>query len=394
MKMDLQTVPEPVFDRMVELRRAFHRYPELAFEEEHTAELIIRELDSLGIPCEYGGKGTGVVGKLHTGNDRPTIALRADMDALPGTENTDLPFASTIEGKMHACGHDAHMAMVLGAVRLLCESPPDINIRFIFQPAEEKGGGARTVIASGALDDVAAIFGGHVTHHYRVGEIMVANGVITAQSDGFIIHIRGKGGHGARPHEATDAVVTTGLLITTLQTLVSREVDPVHPSVVTIGRVAAGSAANVIAETATLEGTIRTTLPDVRTHIHDGIRRMARGLEELHNVSIDVQIAAGYPPVVNTRGEAQLAHRAARRVVGEEGLMQLDHPSMGAEDFSYYLERIPGCYIRFGARSENMQYIPLHSPSFDIDEEVLRVGAAFFDQVAREAVQEYPKAGK
>jgi len=392
--MDLQAVPEPVFGRMVELRRAFHRHPELAFEEEDTAELIIRELDSLGMPYEYGGKGTGVVGKLHTGNDRPTIALRADLDALPGAENTDLPFASTVEGKMHACGHDAHMAIQLGVAQLLCASPPDINILFVFQPAEEKGGGARTVIATGLLDNVAAIFGGHVTHHYRVGEIMVADGVITAQSDRFLIHVRGKGGHGARPHEATDAVVTTGLLITALQTLVSREVDPVHPSVITIGRVEAGTAANVIAETATLEGSIRTTLPEVRTHIHNGIRRMARGLEELHNVSIDVQIAAGYPPVVNTRREAQLAYRAARSAVGEAGLMQLDHPSMGSEDFSYYLEHIPGCYVRFGARSENMKYVPLHSPSFDIDEGVLRVGAAFFDQVVRDAALEYLEAGK
>jgi hippurate hydrolase len=392
--VDLQTFPEPVFDRMVELRRSFHRHPELAFEEEHTAELIIRELGILGIPCEYGGKGSGVVGKLCTANDRPTIALRADMDALPGAENTDQPFASTIEGKVHACGHDAHMSMVLGAAHLLSKSPPDINICFVFQPAEERGGGARTVLASGALDDVTAIFGGHVTHHYRVGEIMVADGVITAQSDRFIIQVRGKGGHGARPHEATDAVVTAGLLITVLQTLVSREIDPVHPSVVTIGRIEAGTAANVIAETATLEGSIRTTLPDVRDHIHKGIRRMARGLEELHNVSLDVQIDEGYPPVINTSREAQLAYRAARSVVGQEGLMQLDHPSMGAEDFSYYLERIPGCYVRFGARSKDMRYIPLHSPSFDIDEGVLRVGAAFFDQLVRDAVLEYPVPGK
>ncbi len=244
------------------------------------------------------------------------------------------------------------------------------------------------------LDDVAAIFGGHVTNHYRVGEIMVADGVITAQSDRFLIQVRGRGGHGARPHEASDAVITTGLLITALQTLVSREVDPVHPTVVTIGRVDAGSAPNVIAETATLEGSIRTTLPEVRNHIHDGLRRMARGLEELHNVLLEVQINAGYPPVVNTRREAQLAYRAARHVVGEAGLMQLDHPSMGAEDFSYYLEQIPGCYVRFGARSENMKYLPLHSPSFDIEEGVLRVGAAFFDQVTREAAHEYPEAGK
>jgi chaperonin GroEL len=218
---------------------------ELAFEEEQTAAKIIAELEELGIPWEYEGKGTGVIGRID-GGER-SVALRAEMDALPGAENTDLPFASSIEGKMHACGHDAHMAIVLGAARCLVDDPPDISVYLVFQPAEERGGGARTVISSGLLEGVSAIFAGHVTQHYRVGEIMVADGVITAQSDRFVIDVRGKGGHGARPHEATDAIVITGLLITTLQTLVSREVDPVHPSVVTVGQVQAGSAPNVIA---------------------------------------------------------------------------------------------------------------------------------------------------
>ena len=277
--MRYQDVPDHLIRRMIELRRTFHRRPELAFEEAQTAATIIAELETLGIPYSYGGKGSGVVADLQASSDRPTIALRADMDALPGAENTDLPFASSIEGKMHACGHDAHMAMVLGAARLLVDAPPDVNVRFMFQPAEERGGGARTVIAAGGLDGVDAIFGGHVTQHYRVGEIMVAEGVITAQSDRFVIEVRGKGGHGARPHEATDAVVVSAVLITALQTLVSREVDPVHPSVITVGRIEAGSAPNVIAETARLEGSIRTTRADIRDHIHGGIRRMARAMD-------------------------------------------------------------------------------------------------------------------
>jgi len=375
---------------MVELRRAFHREPELAFEEEHTARAIMAELDRLGIPYDYAGKGGGVVGRLVAQDkDAPTVALRAEMDALPGAENTDLPFASGIAGKMHACGHDAHMAMVLGAAMLLKESPPPGNVLFVFQPAEEKGGGARVVLKSGLLKDVKAIFGGHVTHHYRTGEMMVAEGVITAQSDRFLIKVQGKGGHGARPHEAIDAVVITGLLITALQTLVSREVNPVYPSVVTIGRIQAGSAANVIAEEAELEGTIRTTLPEVRDHIHKGVHRMGKALAELHNAKITVHISEGYPPVVNTRREAQIALRAARQVVGDEGLMAMDHPSMGSEDFSFYLGELPGCYVRFGARIKEGEYIPLHSPAFDINEEALKVGAAFFDQVAREALDEY-----
>ncbi len=381
---------EPLQPRLVELRRHFHRHPELAFEEERTAAAIIEELQRIGVDYDYAGKGEAVIGRVRGDRDGPTVALRADMDALPGAENTDLPFASSVAGKMHACGHDAHMAMVLGAAALLAQSPPPQgNVLLVFQPAEESGGGARVVLASGALDGVAAIFGGHVTHHYRVGEIMVAEGVITAQSDRFAIHVRGKGGHGARPHEATDAIVVSGLLITAIQTLVSREINPVYPSVVTIGRLNAGSAPNVIAEEATLEGSIRTTLPQVRQHLHDGLRRMAKSVGELHNASVDVRIDPGYPPVVNSTREARLAYRAAREVVGEAGLMTMDHPSMGSEDFSYYLERLPGCYVRFGARLGERDYVPLHSPEFDINEDVLKVGASFFDEVARTALREY-----
>lgn len=379
-----------LFARMVELRRAFHRNPELAFEEEKTATLIMDELDRLGIAYEYGGKGGGVVGRLTGGGEAaPTVALRAEMDALPGAENTDLPFASTVEGKMHACGHDAHMAMVLGAAALLKAAPPEGNTLLVFQPAEERGGGSRVVIKSGVLKDVKAIFGGHVTHHYRVGEIMVADGVITAQSDRFKIIIQGKGGHGARPHEAVDAVVITGLLIAVIQTLVSREINPVYPSVITIGQVEAGNAPNVIAEKAVLQGTIRTTLPEVRKKIHLGLKRMVRAMGDLYNARIDVSITEGYPPVINTRREAEVAHRAARRVVSERGLVAMDHPSMGSEDFSFYLHEIPGCYVRFGARRKEQGYIPLHSPAFDIDEQVLKIGAAYFDEVVREAIREY-----
>jgi hippurate hydrolase len=375
---------------MVELRRALHRQPELAFEEERTARIVIAELERLGIPYDYGGVGGGVVGRLECGRtSAPTVALRAEMDALPGAESTDLPFASTLEGKMHACGHDAHMAMVLGAASLLEKSRPDGNILFVFQPAEERGGGARVVLASGALDGVNAIFGGHVTHHYEVGEIMVADGVITAQSDRFAIEVRGKGGHGARPHEANDAIVIASLLISAIQTLVSRRVNPVHPSVVTIGTIHAGTAPNVIAEEARLEGTIRTTMPSVRTRIHHGLRHMGKSMGELYGAEIDVQVTDGYPPVVNTRREARIAHRAAHTVVGADGLVAMDHPSMGSEDFSYYLDELAGCYVRFGARPRSQEYVPLHSPSFDVDERVLEVGAAFFDEVVREAVREY-----
>ncbi|HEB78309.1 MAG TPA: amidohydrolase, partial [Methylothermaceae bacterium] len=296
-----QRLIDSMYPHWVELRRMFHREPELAFEEVETARKIMAELDRLGIPYHYQGKGGGVIATIEgaRGADLPVVALRADMDALPGNEATGLPFASRIPGKMHACGHDAHMTMVLGAAALLRQSPPPGKVLLVFQPAEEKGGGARVILKSGVLDGVQAIFGGHVTHHYRVGEIMIGDGVITAQSDSFTIHIRGRGGHGARPHEAIDAVVIAGSLITTVQTLVSREIDPLHPSVITIGRIQAGSAPNVIAAEAVLEGTIRTTQPEVRHHLHAGLKRMVRALGELHRAEISLEIRPGYPPVVN-----------------------------------------------------------------------------------------------
>jgi len=380
---------EALYPHLVSLRRALHRIPELAFEEVRTAELIMAELKRLGIPFEYGGKGQGVIGRLGSDPGAPTVALRADMDALPGTETTQLPFASEHAGCMHACGHDAHMTMVLGAAALLRDNPPPGNVLLVFQPAEERGGGSRVILQSGVLDGVRAIFGGHVTHHYAVGEIMIAPGVITAQSDRFLIKVHGRGGHGARPHEAVDAVVITGLLITAIQTLVSRETNPMHPSVITIGRVEAGSAANVIAEEAILEGTMRTTLPDVRTHLHNGLQRMCKAIGEAHNARIELHTSEGYPPVVNNPRETELARRAVVATLGESGVAVMDYPSMGAEDFSFYLQQLPGCYVRFGARLRENEYIPLHSPAFDIDENVLKIGTSFFDQVAREALAEY-----
>jgi hippurate hydrolase len=378
-----------VFPRMVALRRTFHRYPELAFEEEKTAALVMEELTRLGIPFDYGGVGGGVIGRIVGAADGPTVALRADMDALPGDESTELPFASLHPGKMHACGHDGHMAMLLGAAALLREDPPAGTMILVFQPAEERGGGARIILRSGALDGVRAIFGGHLMPQFEVGEIMVAPGTITAQSDRFSVFIQGRGGHGARPHEAIDAVVVAGLLISAVQTLVSREIDPFHPSVVTIGQVQAGSAANVIAEKAELHGTVRTTDPTSRQRIVEGLERMAKAVAALHRAEAKVEIVEGYPPVINTEREARIARAAAVRVVGEERILPIEYPSMGAEDFAYYLQRLPGCYVRIGARRRGWEHVALHSPSFDFDEEALKVGAAFFDAVAREAIDAF-----
>ncbi len=372
--------------RLLTLRHWLHQHPELSFHEVDTAGRIIAELERLGIRYDYAGEGHSVIGYID-GLDPslPAIALRAEMDALPGEETTEAPYASVNRGVMHACGHGAHMAMLIGAASLLVAEPPPGPVRLVFQPAEESGGGARTAIADGALANVAAIFAGHVTHEYETGRIMVRNGPVTAQSDRFHINVRGKGGHGARPHEAVDAVVITGFLIAALQTLVSRETNPLHPSVVTIGKIRAGSAANVIAETAELHGSIRTMNPDVRGHIHHGLRRMISAAAELHNATIELDIEEGYPPVINDRSVADLARIAAARIVGDSAVVAAEYPSMGSEDFSFYLQQVPGAFVRYGARHPDWEPIPLHSPSFDVDERVLGIGARFMNQLARVA---------
>lgn len=373
-----------LFERMLVLRRWFHRHPELAFEEADTAARIVSELNQLGIASEYAGVGHAVIATIDgLDANQPMMALRAEMDALPGDETTDAAYASIYAGRMHACGHGAHMAMLLGAASLLTANPPPGPVRLIFQPAEERGAGSRTAIEDGALNDVVAIFAGHVTHEYETGTVMIRDGEVTAQSDRFKITIRGKGGHGARPHEAIDAIVISGFLITALQTIVSREINPLHPSVVTVGKITAGSAANVIAEKAELLGSIRTSRSNVRDHIHKGIRRMASAAAELHNATIDVEIDAGYPPVINEPVATRIARQAAIDVVGSKRVVRSEFPSMGSEDFAYYLERVPGCFVRFGARQADWEPIPLHSPAFDIDERVLAIGAQFFDRVAR-----------
>lgn len=381
-------VGESLCARLVALRRWFHQHPELSFEEAETAERIISELERLGIAYVYQGVGHAVIASID-GRDSsgPAIALRAEMDALPGDETTGAPYASVNPGRMHACGHGAHMAMLIGAAHLLNDHAPPGPVRLVFQPAEERGGGARTAIADGALSDVAAIFAGHVTHEYETGKIMIRDGSVTAQSDRFCIKVRGKGGHGARPHEAVDAVVISGFLIAALQTLVSREINPLHASVVTIGKIQAGSAANVIAEEAELLGSIRSFREEVRQHIHHGMRRMVSAAAELHNAEIDIRIDEGYPPVVNEKITTDIAREAASDVVGKTRLVESEYPSMGSEDYSFYLEKIPGCFVRFGARHPDWEPIPLHSPAFDVDERVLAVGTLFMDNVARVAHQ-------
>jgi hippurate hydrolase len=349
-------------------------------------------LTALGIDYQRDVAGTGIIAEIPGTGDGPCIALRADLDALPVIEETGLPFCSQVPGVMHACGHDGHTSMLLGAASLLALEPDlPAPVRLIFQPAEETGQGAKAMIEAGALDGVAMIFGGHVDRHYPVGSVCVTDGAVNASSDRFAIKITGRGGHAARPHETVDAVVVGSLMVMALQTIVSREVNPAHPSVVTVGRFDAGSASNVIASQALLEGSIRSQDQVVRLSLHQAIERMAKAIGQLHGAAVDVTIDLGTPVVSNPLQGTGVARQAAAMAVGEANIVKMETANMGGEDFGYYLEQVMGCYVRFGTARDGIEQHPAHSSKFDFDEEALAVGAAYYHAIAKVAGEQVAK---
>lgn len=385
----MSAIVEPrLLENMVAIRRDLHRHPELSNAEARTAGRICSALDDLGIPYRDGVAGNGVVADIPGRSGGPCIALRADTDALPIKEETNLEFASVHDGVMHACGHDGHTAMLLGAADLLArEKDLPATVRLIFQPAEELGCGAARMIAAGALENVALIFGGHLDRHYPTGTIIVNDGIMNASTDTFRITIAGQGGHAARPHESIDAVVVGSLMVMALQTIVSREVNPAHPSVVTIGRFDAGTAANVIAGQAQLEGTIRAQESTVRAHLQASVRRIAESVGQLHGARVVVDFLEGTPPLINSKAAAAIARQAASATVGAAHVRDLEVANMGGEDFSHYLQQVRGCYVRFGARLVGRENYPAHSSKFDFDEQALAIGAAYYHALARAAGQ-------
>ena len=384
-------VNDELFEWIRDIRRQVHQWPELAFKEEKTAELIVKKLKKLGIKYQTGIARTGVVGRLIVDEKAPTVAIRADMDGLPITENTGLPYASQNHGIMHACGHDGHIAILLGVAAVLKEDPPEGNVVFIFQPAEEDDGGAKPMIEQGVLDGVDAIFGGHIEGHYKTGEIGIKTGINTSYTDAFTIKITGKGGHAARPHEAIDAVLIASQLVVNLQSIISRQIDPIHPSVITVGYLKSGSVHNAIAEKALLKGTIRTTNEFIRAQVAEKIKKLASSMSILYGAEINLDLKLGYPPIINEENMTQFALDVAGKLLGKDNTIAIPYPSLGGEDFAYYLQQVPGCFVRFGAAKEGFEEASAHSPGFDFDEEALRVGAAYMSELVRFTIKKLRK---
>ncbi len=385
----LPNADNSLFAWMCDIRRSLHRLPELAYHEHQTSALIARELDNLGIPYQQGlAGGTGIRAEIGSEkSNAPCVALRADIDALPIVEETGLPFSSGRPGLMHACGHDGHVAMLLGAAKLLRDMELAGKVVLLFQPAEESGNGAAAMIADQALSGVEMIFSAHIDTHYPVGQITVDEGLICSFTDPFTITIHGSGGHAARPHEAVDSVVVACNLVMNMQTLVSRQINPNQPAVVTVGRLEAGTVHNVIAEHAILEGTVRSAHRETRERVLQGLERVILGAADMCNAEIKLKFFDSLPAVVNDVWATSLARKAALAVVGQEGVCSQGQPSLGGEDFSFYQQQVPGCMVRIGGCRQDRTAGPAHSARFDFDEELLRYGAVWFAEVASSSLE-------
>src|SRR5215210_3102990 len=372
--------------RISALRQDIHREPELGFDTEKTAGKVLDALEGLPLEIQPGLARNGIVAKLEGGGEGPTVGLRADMDALPITEETGLPFASEFDGKMHACGHDGHTSMLVGAAHALCgiKDRLDGTVKFLFQPAEEGGGGGKVMVDEGAADGLDSIFALHLWPGLPFGTVATKAGPIMAAADAFEMEIRGTGGHGAMPHLSADAVVIAAHVVTALQTVVSREVDPVEPAVLTVGEIGAGTAFNIIPEKARLGGTVRTLNPDLRKRMPERIEALARGVAKGMRGDAYLDYTFSYPVTTNEEGAAARALGVAGELFGQESVLELPNPSMGAEDFSYFLERVPGAFIWLGVGED---VSGLHTPQFAFDEEVLPRGSALLAALALEAGQ-------
>ena len=376
---------------MVALRRDLHEHPELAFEEVRTSGIVAQRLRALGLEVQTGVARTGVVGLLRGGASKAgakTIAIRADMDALPIHEQNDIDYRSTIDGKMHACGHDGHTSIALAVADILSKRRDELtgNVKFVFQPAEEMIGGAEPMIEEGAMEGVDGIIGLHLISDYPVGRVGVRSGSIFASADKFVVTIKGKGGHAAMPEASVDPIVIAAYIITALQTLISRETSPFSPAVITIGRVIAGTAFNIIPETAELQGTMRAFSKEHREKLVRRITEVASGVASAMGATCDINFIDGCPPCVNDAAMTEVVHKAAVESVGDGKVDDGDVVlTTGSDDMACFLKAVPGCYFIVGANNpaKGADY-PHHHPHFNVDEDAMPVGVEVLTRAALE----------
>lgn len=378
---------------MVERRRQYHMHPELSFEEHETAASIAKALREAGLDVTEGVGGLGVVGLLDGtapgAESGPTLLVRADIDALPVTEENNTEYRSQTPGKMHACGHDAHTAIGLTLAEVLAARRDQLagRVKFAFQPAEEKVGGADPMIEAGVMRDptVDGVIGLHVWSPGPVGEISIQSGAVMASADEIFVTVRGRAGHGAMPHQAIDPVVVAAQVITALQTLVSREIEPLHTAVLTFGAIHGGTASNVIADEVKLAGTLRTYDPADREYLQRRIGEVASGVAEAMRATVEYRVGAGCKVAINDEAMTELVRRAAIATVGEEHLPGGDQRISASDDMASFLAAAPGCYFFLGAaNAERGINAPHHSPRFDIDEACLPLGV---ETMARAALE-------
>lgn len=382
---------EALFPDMVEWRRHLHRNPELSYQEHNTMKFIADQLIAFGIDTQSGVGDTGVIGTIKGSLPGKTVALRADIDALPIQDEKECEYASQVEGVMHACGHDGHTAGLLAVARYFSENRDTLKgeIRLIFQPGEEVcPGGALKMIAAGALEGVDVIYGVHLWSPLPVHTLASAAGPIMASVDDFVIDITGKGGHGGIPHVTVDSVLTGAQLVVQLQSIVSRNVNPLQPAVLTIGTINSGTAKNVIAETCRITGTVRTFDEETRAVIRKRFEEVTQHTCAMNGATVEIDYMMGYPPLVNHAGETERFFQVAKAVFGEEQV-QVTPPMMPAEDFSYYVQQVPGCFIFVGAGNEDKGITyPHHHPRFDIDEAAILNAAKILVSMAENYLEQ------
>ena len=371
-------------NKIIKIRRDIHKHPELSFQEFRTAKLVSDSLKKFGLEVDENIGKTGVVGILKGARPGKTIAFRADMDALPIQETSDLSYKSVNDGVMHACGHDAHTAMLLVAAEILSKNIEQISgkIKFIFQPAEEGFGGAKFMIDDGALEGVEEIYGLHVWNYQESGTIGLKSGPVMAAADKFEIIINGIGGHGAAPQGTVDCVVVSSYLIQSLQTIVSRNTNPIDSTAITIGQINGGYNFNIIADKVILKGTARSYTEENRLMIKKRLQEIINGTESMFNAKIELIYEDGYPPVINDIAATKKLSRIANKIVGNKLISP--YLSMGGEDFSYFAQKVPGCFFFLGTMSNGKDKMstPHHCSHFDIDEDSMVIGTSVFVELA------------